>query len=109
MLRSVRVVSAKMSGEEMQLNEQQQAIEVQSQAARKAAQGVALQLVETNAKELLQLEKKNQQLTDNLSKVNQQVQISLKQARLEEQKLRLLKEAESLLGKYYTQQSKSRR
>ena len=85
-------IFAKMSGEEMQLNEQQQAIEVQSQAARKAAQGVALQLVETNAKELLQLEKKNQQLTDNLSKVNQQVQISLKQARLEEQKLRLLKE-----------------
>jgi len=81
---------AAMSGKSFTLNEQQQAIEVQAQAARKAAQGVALQLVETNAKELLQLEKKNQQLTDNLSKVNQQVQISLKQARLEEQKLRLL-------------------
>jgi len=78
-----------LSGTEMQLNEQQQAVEVQAQAARKAAQGTALQLVETNAKELLQHQKKNQQLKDNLVKMEQAHNITMMQLDLEAQKLRL--------------------
>ena len=78
-----------LSLSELQLDEQQQAIEVQAQAARKAAQGVALQLVETNAKELLQLQKKNQQLKSNLVKIEQEHNITMMQLDLEAQKLRL--------------------
>ena len=87
---------AAMSGKSFTLNEQQQAIEVQAQAARKSAQGTALQLVETNAKELLQLQKKNQQLKDNLIKIEKEHNITMMQIDLESQKLKLKEQELSL-------------
>ena len=86
---ALAAVEAAQRGESVTLNEQQQAVEAQAQAARKAAQGTALQLIETNAKELLQHQKKNQQLNDQLAKLEKAHNITMMQLDLEAQKLRL--------------------